>query len=128
MMFIVTVSQGGGNATNAAPVMTATVTPVSGTAPLTPSFVANVTDDKRVSSVVWDFGDGVTQTVLSGGLTASSNTQTAHQYANAGNYTARVTAVDNESASSFAVFQIVVSGSGRGQWHQRHQHPTGHQR
>lgn len=76
---------------------------VSGTAPLTVSFVgSNSSDpDGLVATYSWDFGDGTTSTLANVSKT----------YQAAGNYTATLTVTDNSGASSVATLLIAVGAA-----------------
>ena len=88
---------------NQPPVVSASATPTSGSAPLMVSFAANATDpDGVISAYSWDFGDG------------GSSTQAApsYVYQGAGTFTARVTVTDNRGATSSSSVTITATSSG----------------
>jgi len=80
---------------------TAGSTPTSGPAPLTTSFVGtnSYDPDGIIVSYLWDFGNGATSTLAN----------PAYVYANAGNYSAKLTVTDNSGGTSSATLPIVVS-------------------
>ncbi|MBI4448850.1 PKD domain-containing protein [Candidatus Woesearchaeota archaeon] len=112
--FTITVNNGsgGGNGSNQAPVINASVNPLAGNAPLNSTFTVNVTDDVAVSSVTWIFGDGFAQTV-------PANSNITHVYQNPGTFLATIIAVDNQGLTSQRNFTITVNnGSGGNQSNQ----------
>ncbi|WP_435196280.1 PKD domain-containing protein [Natronomonas sp. EA1] len=64
--------------------------------------------DANVSFYSWNFGDG------SGDFTQAPNNSTSHAYAEAGTYTARVTAYDGTERLLFTATREVVVGEGDG--------------
>ena len=88
--------------TNQPPVVSASATPVSGTAPLTVNFACNATDpDGVISTYAWDFGDSGT----------STQAAPSHVYQVAGTFIARVTVTDNGGATSSSSVTITATGS-----------------
>ncbi|MEE6283343.1 ThuA domain-containing protein, partial [Georgenia sp. MJ170] len=91
---------GKGAATNAAPVVSASVTPEQGTAPLEVTFTATAEDpDGDEVSLAWDFGDGST----------GDGAEVTHTYTAAGSYTATVTASDPGGATATATVTVTVN-------------------
>jgi titin len=90
---------------NPPPTAVMSVTPSSGTAPLSVTFDGSGSTDLGgfVTSWVWAFGDGTTGT----GVT------TTHVYAAPGTYTATLTVTDNGNATGTASRSIVVSAPSR---------------
>ena len=85
---------------NAAPTVTATGDPRTGTAPLTVSFSANGSDaDGDPLAYEWDFGDGGT----------SLRQNPDHMYMEPGTYMATVTVRDPGGATGTATVQIIVN-------------------
>lgn len=100
--------------TNAAPVCTDfTVTPASGSAPLTTLLTAKGSDaDGLITKTTFNFGDGQIQDVTAGMNTQSVSTQTNHTYASGGNFNATVTFTDNKSGvSTICAKTVTVSGA-----------------
>ncbi|MEO9326257.1 PKD domain-containing protein [Nocardioides sp. C4-1] len=89
---------------NTAPEVTASATPLTGTAPLEVDFTAEGTDaDGDELVYTWAFGDA------SGGGTPTGET-VSHTYTQAGTYTATVTATDPDGATGTDTVEIVVQG------------------
>ncbi len=90
------------SATNATPVASLTVSPTSGTAPVTVSADASASYDAdgSIATTKIDFGDG---TVVSG-ATAS------HKYTMAGTYTVKATVIDNFGAFKQASASVTIAG------------------
>ena len=87
---------------NHAPAVTLGALPQSGTAPLTVELTATATDpDGDGLTLTWDFGDG---TPVSAGAAVRQ-----HAYAQAGSFTAQVTASDGQ-ASAVATTSVQVTG------------------
>ena len=85
---------------NAAPTVTATADPLTGTAPLTVAFSANGTDaDGDPLAYSWDFDDGAT----------SLRQSPDHTYLEPGTYMATVTVTDPEGATGTAAVEIIVT-------------------
>jgi PKD repeat protein len=85
---------------NAAPTVTATGDPRTGTAPLAVSFSANGSDaDGDPLAYEWDFGDGGT----------SLRQNPDHTYLEPGTYMATVTVRDPEGATGTAAVEIIVN-------------------
>lgn len=80
---------------------TAGSTQTSGVAPLTTLFVGtnSYDPDGIIVSYLWDFGNGATSTLAN----------PVYSYANAGNYTAKLTVTDNSGGTSSATLPIVVT-------------------
>jgi PKD repeat protein len=94
----ITVSGGG----NLPPAVSASGSPLSGSAPLSVGFNAAASDpDGWIVSYVWNFGDGQ----------FSNQDSPVHSYA-AGSYTATVTVTDNAGASASASLGVQVSPAG----------------
>jgi len=85
---------------NTSPTASMTVTPRSGTAPLTVEFDASGSCDVdgSIESYKWDFGDGTTGS----GVTAS------HEYMESGTYTVKLTVADNGQATHSTTEEIQV--------------------
>ncbi|HCU50464.1 MAG TPA: PKD domain-containing protein, partial [Micromonosporaceae bacterium] len=91
---------GRGVTDNAPPVVTASASPTSGTAPITVAFTGTATDAEGNTPLVyaWDFGDG-----------GSANTLNAnHTYTVPGTFTATLTVTDSLGASAYATVTIRV--------------------
>ncbi len=87
---------------NQPPVVSASATPISGSAPLTVSFASNATDpDGVIAAYSWDFGDSGSSTVAA----------PSHVYQSAGTFTARVTVTDNGGATASSSVTVTVTGS-----------------
>ena len=86
------------------PAISASVNPLTGTAPLTSIFGANVTSNIGVSSVIWFFGDGTSQVV-------SANSQISHTYANPGQFFPLIAANDTQGQQAFRQFTVTVNPS-----------------
>ena len=85
---------------NQPPVVSATASATSGTAPVTVTLTATASDpDGQVMSYSWNFGDGGT----------SSQASVSHTYQSAGSYTARVTVTDDKGATASASVLITVT-------------------
>ncbi len=85
---------------NAAPTVTATADPRTGTAPLTVAFSANGTDaDGDPLAYSWDFDDGAT----------SLRQSPDHTYLQPGTYMATVTVTDPEGATGTAAVEVIVT-------------------
>jgi PKD repeat protein len=85
---------------NAAPKVTVTGDPRTGTAPLTVAFSASGTDaDGDPLAYSWDFGDGAT----------SLRQNPDHTYMEAGTYMAKVTVRDPDGATGTAEVEIIVN-------------------
>ena len=115
-----TTTTGGGTTTttttgtNAAPVCTDfTVTPATGSAPLTTLLTARGNDpDGLITKTTFNFGDGQTQDVTAGMNTQSVSPQTNHTYTTGGNFNATVTFTDNQSGvSTICAKTVSVSGT-----------------
>ena len=85
---------------NQAPVVFASATPTSGTAPLDVTFSSTGTNDPEGQPLTyaWDFGDGA----------SSSLAGPVHTYTTVGNYTARLTVSDGEATSLSDPIQVTV--------------------
>jgi PKD repeat protein len=85
---------------NLAPVANVTLTPPSGSGPLTVVLDASASSDEdgRVTSYQWDFGDG----------TAGTGARVTHRFRTPGSYFARVTVTDDSGASDVYVAEVVV--------------------
>ena len=90
-------------AVNDPPIVTISVNPLTGTAPLTVSFDASGSSDVEgvLTSYSWDFGDG------GSGSGGSVN----HIYTGAGTYTAILTVTDTEGATATASGTISVASA-----------------
>lgn len=86
---------------NEPPIVSASATPTSGTAPLAVAFTANASDPDGIASFSWNFGDGQTSTAQSPN----------HTYQSAGTYTATVTVTDNLGAAASKSVTITVTGT-----------------
>ncbi len=89
--------------TNGQPTASFTVTPASGTAPLTVSVDGSGSSDPggAITTFAWDFGDSGTAS----GATAS------HQYMAAGSFTVKLTVTDDSGATASATQTVTVSGA-----------------
>lgn len=77
-----------------------TVSPTSGSAPLTINCSATIQDqDNDPTTLIWDFGDGST----------SSQLTISHLYSNSGQYTVKATASDGKGGSATREQQITVN-------------------
>ena len=83
---------------NLGPTAVASATPTSGVAPL-PVHLSSAGSTGTIVSRTWNFGDG----------TGGSTVDGEHVYASAGTFTASVTVVDDQGASSEASVTIVVT-------------------
>ncbi|MER7587861.1 ThuA domain-containing protein [Micromonospora sp. NPDC127501] len=85
------------------PIVKATGTPTSGTAPLTVQFSSAGTSDPdgNTLSYLWTFGDGTTSTAANPSKTYTSN----------GNYTAQLKVTDSTGKTGFANVPITVGNS-----------------
>ncbi|HYI20395.1 MAG TPA: PKD domain-containing protein, partial [Solirubrobacteraceae bacterium] len=93
--------QGAGVTGNASPVLDASATPTSGTAPLTVDFDAEATDPEgKPISYLWNFG-------VAGAPTPTTPTA-SYTYAQRGTYQASVTATDGDGRKSVRTFTISV--------------------
>jgi PKD repeat protein len=88
---------------NLAPVASATLTPASGSGPLTVVLDAGASSDEdgAVTSYRWDFGDG----------TNAEGAHVTHRFREPGTYFPRVTVSDDDGASDVFVAEVVV-----GEW------------
>ncbi len=85
---------------NQPPSLTAEASPLRGAPPLTVSFTASASDpDGQIVSVLWDFGDGTTDTRL----------VTQHTYSVEGTFTALVQVRDDDGATQSKSFTIRVN-------------------
>jgi PKD repeat protein len=85
---------------NQPPSLVAAANPTEGPAPLSVSFIASATDpDGSVTAYLWEFGDGET----------SNQQSPTHVYKSPGTYLAKVTASDNQGASTSKSLTITVS-------------------
>ncbi|MEV1331185.1 ThuA domain-containing protein [Micromonospora costi] len=91
---------GRGVTENAPPVVSATATPTSGTAPLTVAFDGTATDAEGNTPLTyaWDFGDGGTASTL----------DASHTYTAPGTFTATLTVTDSRGATSYATVAVRV--------------------
>ncbi|WP_091556280.1 ThuA domain-containing protein [Micromonospora pattaloongensis] len=91
---------GRGVTENAPPVVTATATPASGTAPQTVSFTGTATDAEGDTPLTyaWDFGDGGKATTLNA----------SHTYTTPGTFTATLTVTDKRGASAYATVTVKI--------------------
>jgi cytochrome c len=89
---------GRGVTDNAPPVVSATATPPSGTAPFAVSFTGTATDAEGDNPLTyaWDFGDG-------GSATTANAT---HTYTAPGNFTATLTVTDARGAKAYATVAV----------------------
>ena len=100
--------------TNAAPVCTDfTVTPASGSAPLTTLMTARGNDsDGLITKTTFNFGDGQIQDVTTGMNTQSVSPQVNHTYTASGNFNATATFTDNKSGvSTICAKTVTISGT-----------------
>ncbi len=79
--------------------VTASASPISGSAPLTVNFVSSVSGGQPPYTYQWNFGDGYT----------SSSPNPSHTYAKAGTYTATLTVTDSAGNSASYSAMITVS-------------------
>ena len=87
-------------APNAPPVADISANTVSGTAPLTVNFIGSEsTDDKGVTSHIWDFKDGTTATVANA----------EHTFTEAGTYDVSLTVTDEDGLSATETLRISVT-------------------
>ncbi|MEW2431512.1 ThuA domain-containing protein [Micromonospora sp. NPDC047644] len=91
---------GRGVTENGPPVVSATATPGTGTAPVTVAFDGTATDAEGDTPLTyaWDFGDGGTATTL----------DASHTYTTAGTFTATLTVTDSKGAKSYATVPVRV--------------------
>ncbi|MBM0232432.1 ThuA domain-containing protein [Micromonospora sp. STR1_7] len=91
---------GRGVTENAPPVVTATATPATGTAPVTVAFDGTATDAEGDTPLTyaWDFGDGGTASTL----------DASHTYASPGTFTATLTVTDSKGAKSYTTVPVRV--------------------
>src|SRR5690606_2272422 len=92
---------GQGVTDNASPVIDASASVTSGTAPLAVDFTATATDPDGDAPLTyaWDFGDGAT----------ADTADASHTYTAVGTYTATVTVTDARGAASFETIEISVT-------------------
>ncbi|NLX17746.1 MAG: PKD domain-containing protein [Desulfobulbus sp.] len=85
---------------NKAPTAVIAATPTTGTSPLTVTFDGSGSSDPdgRITSFIWDFGDGST----------ASGVNTSHIYTTVGTYTATLTVTDNNGARHTTETTVVV--------------------
>ncbi len=84
---------------NTAPTARIGANPVSGSAPLVVSFTGNTSsDDKGISSYLWDFKDGNTAT----------STNPSHTFTDAGTYAVTLRVTDEEGLSDITTVTITV--------------------
>src|SRR5437660_273520 len=88
---------------NAPPSCSLSVSPSSGPAPLSVTATATCTAKNTIASTLINWGDG------SGPMNGSSGT---HTYANAGSYTARVTATDSSNQTGTATQTVTTTAAG----------------
>ncbi len=86
------------------PTVIATANPSTGTAPLTVSFYATVSQGLGPFTYSWSFGDG----------TAGVGQSVSHTYSSIGTFTAQVVVTDSRSRSASNSATITVSSSGGG--------------
>lgn len=79
--------------------LTATVLPTTGAAPLSVTFTASTSGGTSPIAWLWTFGDGSSSTSASG----------THTYASAGNFSVNVTATDATSVTAKQSFSVTVS-------------------
>jgi PKD repeat protein len=86
---------------NKLPTSSFTLTPESGTAPLTVSVdgSASADPDGQVAAYAWDFGDGGT----------AATPKATHDYAAAGTFTVKLTVTDNSGAAASSTKTVTVS-------------------
>ncbi|MEU4551215.1 ThuA domain-containing protein [Micromonospora violae] len=91
---------GRGVTENAPPVVSATATPATGTAPVTVEFDGTATDADGDTPLTyaWDFGDGGTATTL----------DASHTYTSPGLFTATLTVTDSKGAKAYATVPVRV--------------------
>jgi len=101
---VITVTVTGIGSVNIAPSAMGTASPLTGNAPLTVNFknLNSTDDDGMIISTRYDFGD---TTSNNGGFPFATN----HTYTVTGTYIARMTVTDNDGATSFVEFEIVVT-------------------
>ncbi|MGC4767724.1 ThuA domain-containing protein [Micromonospora sp. DT44] len=92
---------GRGVTENGPPVVTATATPTTGTAPVTVAFDGTATDAEGDTPLTyaWDFGDGGTASTL----------DASHTYTSIGAFTATLTVTDSKGARSYATVPVRVN-------------------
>ncbi len=92
---------GRGVTDNTPPVVTASATPTTGTAPVTVNFTGTATDPDGDNPLTyaWDFGDGGRATTLNA----------THTYTAPGTFTATLTVTDARGAKSFANVTVQVN-------------------
>ncbi|MEM7219010.1 MAG: PKD domain-containing protein [Pseudomonadota bacterium] len=90
---------------NNAPSASLTADVTTGTAPLAVAFDGSGSSDSdgQIANYSWDFGDG--------NSTTTTTATTSHSYANAGNFTARLTVTDDDGATGAATLAISVDPS-----------------
>ena len=79
--------------------VTATATPNTGPAPLTPSFTADTLGGKKPFTYLWNFGDGQT----------SAQPNPSHTYGRMGSYTVRLTVTDSRGWAASATTTVFVA-------------------
>ena len=92
--------------TNSAPVASFSADPGDQVAPVPVQFDASASSDAdgRITSFDWDFGDG----------TQGNGQQTTHTYTTAGDFTARLTVIDDAGASNSSVQSIGITAPAPG--------------
>ncbi|MGC4852757.1 ThuA domain-containing protein [Micromonospora sp. DT4] len=92
---------GRGVTENGPPVVTATATPATGTAPVAVAFDGTATDAEGDTPLTyaWDFGDGGTASTL----------DASHTYTSVGAFTATLTVTDSMGAKSYATVPVRVN-------------------
>ena len=98
---------GKGAAVTAAPEVTASADPTTGTAPLAVQFTAEATDPEGGAlTYAWDFG------VAGTGDDTSTEQNPTYTYQQPGTYSASVTATDPDGGESTATVEVRVTGAG----------------
>ncbi|MCO8271636.1 ThuA domain-containing protein [Actinoplanes sp. TRM 88003] len=94
---------GKGVTSNAPPVVSATATPSTGTAPVTVAFDGTATDAEGDTPLTyaWDFGDGSSATTL----------DASHTYTTPGNFTATLTVTDSRGAKAYTNVPVKVEAA-----------------